>query len=290
MLAIFDKDGTLVRPASGGEFVQGPEDQILLPGVAERMQELKEMGARIVIASNQGGVEAGHKSLESAIAEIKFCCELVAGHSAYICPDFKGELCYGVHKSSDGWRLWEMHTIFQQRMKQGLRFRKPSPGMLIAAKDTVCYPRERLYQEAWMIGDRPEDHQAAIAAGIGFVDAAAWREGRALISPSAVISLIGSEMSRTELEFLAQNGVRNPGRSSISTIAPARCNQKKGGSLEPVGLLARAPIISARLSTRGCQAGDRPPATAPLPSPATPLSPVPGSPHAFGWADPGGIH
>ena len=34
-LLILDKDGTLVRPKSGNEFVQHPEDQELLPGVVE---------------------------------------------------------------------------------------------------------------------------------------------------------------------------------------------------------------------------------------------------------------
>jgi histidinol phosphatase-like enzyme len=54
-LAVFDKDWTLVKPKSGGTFVQAPEDQELLPGVAEKLEELRSDGWCLAIASNQGG-------------------------------------------------------------------------------------------------------------------------------------------------------------------------------------------------------------------------------------------
>ena len=37
-LLILDKDGTLVRPKSGGRFVQSPDDQELIPGVVEVLE------------------------------------------------------------------------------------------------------------------------------------------------------------------------------------------------------------------------------------------------------------
>ena len=54
-LAVFDKDHTLVKPKSGGTFVKAPEDQELLPGVAEKLEELRSDGWCLAIASNQGG-------------------------------------------------------------------------------------------------------------------------------------------------------------------------------------------------------------------------------------------
>ncbi|MDZ7355890.1 MAG: HAD family hydrolase [candidate division KSB1 bacterium] len=42
--------------------------------------------------------------------------------------------------------------------------------------------------EAIYIGDRPEDLQAAQAAGIAFVDAEAWRSGKVAIVPGGVIA------------------------------------------------------------------------------------------------------
>jgi len=43
-LYIFDKDGTLTIPKSGEIFVQYPEDQQLISGVAERLLELRKEG------------------------------------------------------------------------------------------------------------------------------------------------------------------------------------------------------------------------------------------------------
>ena len=75
-LAIFDKDGTLIAPKIGAKFVDHPEDQILLPGVADGIQSLAADGWAIAIASNQGGVAAGHKSLGCAIDEMFFAMRL----------------------------------------------------------------------------------------------------------------------------------------------------------------------------------------------------------------------
>jgi histidinol phosphatase-like enzyme len=54
-LIVFDKDGTLVEPISGGTFVSQPKDQRLRPGVAQKLAQLKSEGAQMAIASNQGG-------------------------------------------------------------------------------------------------------------------------------------------------------------------------------------------------------------------------------------------
>lgn len=56
-LLICDKDGTLVRPASGATFVQHPQDQALIEGVAETIDRYHREGWSIVIASNQGGCD-----------------------------------------------------------------------------------------------------------------------------------------------------------------------------------------------------------------------------------------
>jgi len=55
-LLILDKDGTLVCPKSGKEFVQHPEDQELIPGVSEAIARYAANGWKMAIASNQGGV------------------------------------------------------------------------------------------------------------------------------------------------------------------------------------------------------------------------------------------
>jgi hypothetical protein len=154
-LIIFDKDGTLTQPISGGAFVQHPEDQQLRPGVAQKLEQLRAEGVAMAIASNQGGCAkldfeasqlktgmwwhtpkygttpwkitdiqsiddrvcifgdseesdggrwnatiandepclASHKSIEEAIAEMKFAMGLTGINTAFFCPDMAGERC-----------------------------------------------------------------------------------------------------------------------------------------------------------------------------------------------------
>lgn len=194
-LAILDKDGTLTDPASGEKFVQHPQDQVLLPGVKEAVEKLVADGYTLVIASNQGGVAAGHKSLDDAISEMYYCLSLLPEIShAFFCPDFEGKNLWSCPKLSqiyvkdtsngttyfqvgaDGLPMMPEATLvsenknFTYHQLRG-RFRKPGPGMLLSAQIWAGATDCR------MIGDRPEDSQAAEAAGIPFLDAAKWRTG-----------------------------------------------------------------------------------------------------------------
>lgn len=54
---LFDKDGTLVRNASG---TRDPSQFDLMPGAAEAMARLHHAGYRIAVVSNQPGVALGH--------------------------------------------------------------------------------------------------------------------------------------------------------------------------------------------------------------------------------------
>jgi D-glycero-D-manno-heptose 1,7-bisphosphate phosphatase len=197
MLVILDKDGTLVEPASGAEFVQSPTDQRLLLGVKERISELKELGATIVIASNQGGVAAGHKSLADAIAEMRYCLELLPEiETGFFAHTYEGDYFYAVGTgiednhchlgigdylaSAPALEDYSESELFA--LKSTGFFRKPQPGMLLfAMKDWAD-------RDAIMVGDRPEDRDAAAAAGIPFVDAEAWRSGAAVIAAGGFVA------------------------------------------------------------------------------------------------------
>ena len=112
--------------------------------------------------SNQGGVAAGKKTLLHACEEQRYTIELCSPLMAILfCTDWDGEICYRIRLPFD-----------IQRVSQFLgQYRKPKPGMLLEAAylykaDTLLY-----------VGDRPEDEQAAVNAGIDFVWADAWRRG-----------------------------------------------------------------------------------------------------------------
>ena len=166
-LIILDKDATLVEPASGNKFVQHPQDQQLLPNVAELLKRYYEDGWDIGMATNQGGVEAGHKTLEEAQQEVEYCMELLPYFSiAVFCPTFEGETAWFKASSKMQMRWFEIHKFW---VKEPSGFRKPDAGMLRLIAGTDKYDRI-LY-----VGDRPEDEAAAKAMGCEFMWAGEWR-------------------------------------------------------------------------------------------------------------------
>jgi histidinol phosphatase-like enzyme len=62
-LLVLDKDGTLTRTKSGHIFVQHPEDQVLIDGVADAIAAYAADGWTMAIASNQGGCEKRYSKL-----------------------------------------------------------------------------------------------------------------------------------------------------------------------------------------------------------------------------------
>ena len=165
MLVMLDKDNTLVQPLLGEGFISHPRDQRLMPGVADRVRELKAAGVTMVICSNQGGCEAinkktgkPYKTIADAMAELHYCLELLPEiEIAYFCPDLKGVKVYGIYK---GWETFTSHGEYS--------FRKPAPGMLLLAMEQVADTF------ATFVGDQESDSLAAKAAGVPFVWAEEW--------------------------------------------------------------------------------------------------------------------
>lgn len=145
-LICFDIDGTLVTTKSGATFRKSPDDWKWLPGRVEKIKELRTNGTRVAICTNQGGVAFGYMKQEDILAELTRMIKeagIPAG-GLYI--------CYTHPKA----------TIEQYRLEDDRR--KPGPGMLFdAMNDFEAEPEDTLF-----VGDRPEDEQAAIAAGTAF--------------------------------------------------------------------------------------------------------------------------
>lgn len=168
-LLIIDKDQTLVRSRLGGNnFIQRPWDQVPISGIFQKLDRYYQEDWKIVIASNQAGIDCGYKSLEAAFFEMEFCFDLFPMiDEAFFCPDWAGEQCWKI------WRNEEMkdNTILYDRnhfdsLDLAGFFRKPNPGMLKLAI-YLHSPDNCFY-----VGDRPEDEQAAIAANLKFI----WAE------------------------------------------------------------------------------------------------------------------
>lgn len=218
-LIVFDKDGTLVKPKSGGTFVQHPHDQELLPGVAQKLKQLWADGWTMAIASNQGGCaefeiladeikpgmivdldgeyakvqevestsrnthiltnlgrstisglfNARYKSIDEATEEMRFAMELTGIYQGVFCPDSTASIGENIVHCvilDDQTFRTAPETIESCRHQLGLEvngFRKPNPGMLQYLADVTVLPKGLTF-----VGDRPEDQQAAGAAGFQF--------------------------------------------------------------------------------------------------------------------------
>jgi histidinol phosphatase-like enzyme len=181
-LAIFDKDGTLVDSTAASGFINQPDQQIIRPGSLEIVKNYLDNDYILCVASNQGGVEKNHKSLQTAIDEMLYCNNLYVealGHPVferfYFCPDFDGNICYlgepgGYMKDAQNWKCQPFNvadSVAATSISAKGRFRKPNSGMLEMAiyyyTQSTNYGIDPNYklEDVVMIGDRPEDEQAA---------------------------------------------------------------------------------------------------------------------------------
>ncbi|AQQ71314.1 D,D-heptose 1,7-bisphosphate phosphatase [Limihaloglobus sulfuriphilus] len=142
--AVFlDKYGTLIQDQSLG---QAAEQIKLLPGAARAVYEMKQLGYKAFIASNEPAAAAGTISMDQLEELNAKLSEILAKQKAepdgiYCCPfDPDAAVAEYAHKS---------------------RLRKPAPGMLLKAAQEHAIDLEN----SWMIGDSLDDIRAGIAAG-----------------------------------------------------------------------------------------------------------------------------
>ena len=160
-----DLDGTIRRPKSGEKFIQSPIDQEPIPGAKEAIAKYASEGYLIVGVTNQGGVAAGHKSLEDCIKEQQKTLNLFPQiHSILFCPDFEGNKCYRCYKQT----FFECSNKYPDLIGT---YRKPGSGMIAH----VLISTEADPSECVMVGDRPENREAAEAAEVSFIEAETWR-------------------------------------------------------------------------------------------------------------------
>lgn len=142
--AIFlDRDDTLIKDPG---YISHPDQVKLLSGVDKALTELKAMGYKLVVVSNQSGVARGMVS-EKTLKEIhnrlkRLLTEKGASlDRIYYCPYHPDGVIAKYRKESN----WQ----------------KPKPGMLLAAADELDIDLSR----SWMIGNSSRDVEAGLQAG-----------------------------------------------------------------------------------------------------------------------------
>jgi D-glycero-D-manno-heptose 1,7-bisphosphate phosphatase len=139
----FDRDDTLIEDPG---YINNPDQVKLLDGVAETLIELRAMGFKLIVVSNQSGVARGfvteeilsdiHKRLEQLLGEKGASVDRI-----YYCPYHPEGAIPKYRKESD--------------------HRKPNPGMLLLAGKDLDID----LKESWMIGNGLGDIEAGFRAG-----------------------------------------------------------------------------------------------------------------------------
>jgi D-glycero-D-manno-heptose 1,7-bisphosphate phosphatase len=159
-IIFFDLDGTLRETISGKTFINEPHDQRAIEGTQKALSYYQEKGFVMIGITNQGGVAAGHKSLQSVIEEQRITLQLFPELSEiFFCPNW-GESCYQLSKGNQPLEF----SAPLSGDGTAISCRKPGHGMISVAARSLAE-----LTDCWMIGDRPEDQKCAEAAGVKFV-------------------------------------------------------------------------------------------------------------------------
>ncbi|SFC70708.1 D-glycero-beta-D-manno-heptose 1,7-bisphosphate 7-phosphatase [Pragia fontium] len=144
--AIFlDRDGTLNVDHG---YVHEIDQFQFIDGVIEACLELKKMGFALVVVTNQSGIARGKFTEEQFITLTEWMDWSLADRDIdldgiYYCPH---------HPDGE-----------EGEFRQTCDCRKPKPGMLISAQKELNIDMAASY----MVGDKADDMQAAINAGVG---------------------------------------------------------------------------------------------------------------------------
>lgn len=140
-LILLDRDGTLNRLRPG--YVSDPDTLDVLPEAARSVRRLNELGARVMLVTNQRGIARGQLSED----------QLVAVHLRLI-----NEL------AAEGARLDGIHVCPHEEGECDCR--KPRPGLIDQVFERSPWAsRDRTV----FVGDSDSDQGAAHNAGIDFV-------------------------------------------------------------------------------------------------------------------------
>ncbi len=149
MLILFDLDGTLIS-----SYMDHPDRKYHrwqpLPGRRELLAQLRTEGHQLGIVTNQGGVGLGFVTQSAFYRKLQLVLEALD-----LPADLPVAVCFA-HSQAP-------HK--QHRSPDQLARRKPNPDMLTELAHQFA---GQAAQGILYVGDRPEDRQAARAAGADF--------------------------------------------------------------------------------------------------------------------------
>lgn len=146
--AIFlDRDGTINKFVG---FLRCVDEFVLLPGVAEAIRMINELGYLVIVVTNQPVIARGEVSLEELYTIHNKMETLLGWEGAYV-----DRIYYCPHHPDKG---YEGERV---EYKIECDCRKPKPGMLLKAVEDFNIDLSK----SWVVGDGENDIKAGIAAG-----------------------------------------------------------------------------------------------------------------------------
>lgn len=135
-----DLDHTIIKPSSGGTFPIGVDDWELIRGIVPVLKSHIDKGYKLIIVTNQGGIEAGH------ITEEEFNTKALA-----------------IAKELEKFDISISKWYINKTLNKDDYYRKPNPGVAYqAAIEFELYLRYSI-----MVGDMDTDERFAKNAYIG---------------------------------------------------------------------------------------------------------------------------
>jgi D-glycero-D-manno-heptose 1,7-bisphosphate phosphatase len=132
-----DRDGTLIEDR---HFVGAVDQVALLPGTREALARLLAAGTKLFMLTNQSGVNRGYFTMADVEAVNRRMIDLLG-----LGPEPFTRIC-----------------IAPERPDEPVRYRKPSPRFI----EEMLAEHGLTRTATWMIGDRPSDWEAGLAAGV----------------------------------------------------------------------------------------------------------------------------
>jgi D-glycero-D-manno-heptose 1,7-bisphosphate phosphatase len=132
-----DRDGTLIEDR---HFVGAADQVALIPGTREALGRLLHAGTKLFILTNQSGVNRGYFTMADVEAVNRRMIELLD-----LGPEPFARIC-----------------VAPERPDEPARYRKPSPRFI----EEMLLEHGLARDAVWMIGDRPSDWEAGLAAGV----------------------------------------------------------------------------------------------------------------------------